>query len=363
MADVGESDPCAASYDDAHTKLRIASVFVILVTSVFGTFAPLVLRRSSWCPTFIFDFAKFFGSGVIIATAFIHLLAPAFDELGSECLSGGWTEYDWAPAIAMIAVYAIFFAEVAAFRIGSKKLAKLGVTYNTHNDAEAAHGHSHDHSAAGAAVVAPVGQNDYPADGKAPYGPGLSPTNEKLPDSSSVDSDSINIDYDISTSEGAAQLVAVAVLEFGVVLHSIIIGLTLAVTDEFTTLFVVIIFHQMFEGLGLGSRLSQLRLPHNLRFAPYIAGAVYSIMTPLGIAIGLGVRASFNGNGAAFNATSGVLDAFSAGILLYTGLVELLGHEILLNPRMMKASNGKMAYAFICICAGSGLMALLGKWA
>lgn len=31
----------------------------------------------------------------------------------------------------------------------------------------------------------------------------------------------------------------------GVVVHSVIIGLTLAVTDEFDTLFVVIIFHQM----------------------------------------------------------------------------------------------------------------------
>lgn len=75
-------------------------------------------------------FAKYFGSGVIIATAFIHLLAPAFEELGSECLSGAWTDYSWAPAIAMAAVYAIFFAEVAAYRIGTKKLAKLGVNYS-----------------------------------------------------------------------------------------------------------------------------------------------------------------------------------------------------------------------------------------
>jgi len=45
--------------------------------------------------------------------------------------------------------------------------------------------------------------------------------------------------------------------------------------------------------------------------------------SPLGVAIGLGVRESFNANGAAMAGTSGVLDAFSAGILLYTGLVEV----------------------------------------
>ena len=39
------------------------------------------------------SFAKYFGSGVIIATAFIHLLSPAFEELGSECLVGTWAEY------------------------------------------------------------------------------------------------------------------------------------------------------------------------------------------------------------------------------------------------------------------------------
>jgi hypothetical protein len=42
-------------------------------------------------------------------------------------------------------------------------------------------------------------------------------------------------------------------------------------------------------------------------------------MTPLGIAIGLGVRETYNGNGATANIVSGILDATSAGILLYTG--------------------------------------------
>lgn len=41
----------------------------------------------------ICSFAKYFGSGVIIATAFIHLLSPALDELGSPCLSAEWQVY------------------------------------------------------------------------------------------------------------------------------------------------------------------------------------------------------------------------------------------------------------------------------
>lgn len=46
-----------------------------------------------------------------------------------------------------------------------------------------------------------------------------------------------------------------------------------------------------------------------------------------------------------------------------TGLVELIAHEILFNPRLMNAGVGKLAYIFICMMLGSGLMALLGKWA
>lgn len=119
----------------------------------------------------------------------------------------------------------------------------------------------------------------------------------------------------------------------------------------------------MFEGLGLGSRLAALPLPNHLWWTRYAAGTLYAICTPVGIAAGLGVRTTYNGNGVAANIVSGVLDATSAGILLYTGLVELLAHEILFHPRMMKSSAGKLTYIFGCILLGSGLMALLGRWA
>jgi hypothetical protein len=41
-----------------------------------------------------------------------------------------------------------------------------------------------------------------------------------------------------------AQLISIAILEFGVVLHSILIGLTLAVDENFIILFIVLIFHR-----------------------------------------------------------------------------------------------------------------------
>ncbi|KAJ3456691.1 hypothetical protein MRS44_016714 [Fusarium solani] len=55
----------------------------------------------------------------------------------------------------------------------------------------------------------------------------------------------------------AAHLSALFILEFGIIFHSILMGITLAVSgEELTVLYVVLVFHRTFEGLGLGSRLA-----------------------------------------------------------------------------------------------------------
>ena len=48
-----------------------------------------------------------------------------------------------------------------------------------------------------------------------------------------------------ATNPATAQILGVAILEVGVIFHSLIIGLTLSTSgpDQFTTLFIVIIFH------------------------------------------------------------------------------------------------------------------------
>ncbi|RDB22095.1 Zinc-regulated transporter 2 [Hypsizygus marmoreus] len=59
------------------------------------------------------------------------------------------------------------------------------------------------------------------------------------------------------------QVVGILVLQLGIMIHSLVIGLTLAVTagPEFTSLVTAIIFHQLFEGLSLGIRIASLPPP------------------------------------------------------------------------------------------------------
>ena len=158
------------------------------------------------------------------------------------------------------------------------------------------------------------------------------------------------------------QITAFLILEFGVIFHSVIIGLNLGVVgDEFSTLYPVLVFHQSFEGLGIGARMSAIPFKPG-SWLPWLLCATYGLTTPIAIAIGLGLRTTYNPNSFTANVVSGVLDAVSAGILIYTGLVELLARDFLFNPTRTK-DNKRLVFMVVCVFLGTGIMALLGKWA
>ncbi|KAI0089462.1 ZIP-like iron-zinc transporter [Irpex rosettiformis] len=346
--------------DTGSTGLRIASIFIVLTGSTIGAFFPVLAKRTRWLaphvPRGIFDFAKYFGSGVIIATAFIHLLDPALSELGSPCLSDAWGVYPYALAIAMGSIFLIFIVELVAFRWGTAKLASIGISADPH-------GHINPDGATHAAHGPEAGRNML-----SDHGIYTDSDPEKGRDSSlngkkDAEMAVLNASPSSVVDSPATQIIGVAILEFGVLLHSVLIGLTLAVTNDFITLFIVIVFHQMFEGLGVGSRLAYMELPPKYHYVPLIGAFLYGITTPIGIAVGLGVRTTYNPDSETASIVSGILDAFSAGILIYTGLVELLAHEFLFNREMITASNWKLCYALGCMIAGAGIMALLGRWA
>jgi len=305
-------------------------------------------------PKAAFEFAKWFGSGVIIATAFIHLLAPATMELTDPCLAEGWQGYPYALALCLLSIFGIFLVELVAFRWGTAKLAKIGLVYDAHGHEAGAH------SAHGPETN--IASNN-----------GSEGNDEKILEEARPASQSSvsKVPGQTQAAPPAAldspetQIVGVAILEFGVLLHSVLVGLTLAVDPGFKVLFVVLVFHQTFEGLGVGSRLAYMQphLPHKYRNVAIYGGLLYGITTPVGIAAGLGVRSTYNPGSTTASIVSGVMDSLSAGILIYTGLVELLAHEFLFSTEMQNSSNTRLARCVITMMLGCGLMALLGKWA
>jgi len=267
----------------------------------------------------------------------------------------------------MFGVFGIFFMELIAFRVGTQRLKALGFDHDPHGHgvaggSHAAHGPeqytqgSQAQPSAGADIESVESHSSS-------HGQDLE---KQIPSSSHQHHQHGHHHHESSNNvldDPIPQIIGVAILEFGVLLHSVLIGLTLAVDPAFKVLFVVIIFHQMFEGLGLGTRLGIMKLPPRFRRVPILGAILYGISTPIGIAIGLGIRSTYNPGSATASIVSGVMDSLSSGILLYTGLVELLAHEFLFNPVMQKASNKQIMFASFFVIAGAGIMALLGKWA
>ncbi|GKZ99906.1 hypothetical protein AnigIFM60653_006965 [Aspergillus niger] len=330
---------------DGRMGLRISSIFVILVGSTCGALFPVMARsfKDSKIAKCAFFIAKYFGSGVIIATAFIHLLAPAEEALTDDCLTGPITEYSWVEGIVLMTIVVLFFVELMVMRF-----ARFG------------HGHSHDED------------DDHHV--KIEHATTSSPAESvdmktHMPGEDHLGHSREHHDMELGKQhsdleEYVAQLTSIFILEFGIIFHSVFIGLTLAVTgSEFVTLYVVLVFHQTFEGLGLGSRLATVPWPRSKRWTPYFLGLGYGISTPIAIAIGLGVRDSYASDGATTLIVSGVFDSISAGILIYTALVELLAHEFMFSTSMRKAPIQIVLAAFGLLCLGALLMALLGKWA
>ncbi|KAI7825402.1 hypothetical protein BX661DRAFT_37963 [Kickxella alabastrina] len=61
---------------------HIASLFIIIGTSAVGVFLPIISQTTRGVsglgvPSFAIQLGQFFGAGVIIATAFIHLFPAA----------------------------------------------------------------------------------------------------------------------------------------------------------------------------------------------------------------------------------------------------------------------------------------------
>lgn len=115
--------------------------------------------------------------------------------------------------------------------------------------------------------------------------------------SSFDDSSSINL-ADAEASVDAMTLkrmnLNITLLEGGILFHSIFVGMTISITtDGFLILLIAILFHQFFEGLGLGSRIAEVPYPKKA-IRPWVLVVAFGTTCPIGQAIGLLTRNSYD---------------------------------------------------------------------
>ncbi|KAI1256300.1 hypothetical protein MGN70_001424 [Eutypa lata] len=334
----------AGEYD---VGLHTVGLFLVLLASCLGAGFPVAAKKLSWLkvPEKVFFACKHFGTGVLIATAFVHLLPTAFFSLSDPCLPDLFVE-DYPPMPGVIMMASLF----ALFVIEMWMNNKIG-------------GHSHGGAMGFEANPAPMPmaapprpartntQTSFEADEvtyekkmaqhiyeeRARYEEQVamnSPTDLDAPPSemppwfvvfyeqyvrqrlemmNMIRSATPQPTTEVTVTEKSQWDVEgqqvdpmvykkmsmnITLLEGGILFHSVFVGMTVSITIEgYVILLVAILFHQMFEGLGLGSRIAAVPYPKG-SIRPWLLVFAFGTTAPIGQAIGLAARNSYDPNSA-----------------------------------------------------------------
>ncbi|KAL3646189.1 hypothetical protein CASFOL_011369 [Castilleja foliolosa] len=322
----GEPDEPEYRDKSMATKYKAAAIASILAAGAAGVCIPVVGKRfPSLSPESSFFFVvKAFAAGVILSTGFIHVLPDAFESLTSVG-EPPWDDFPFTGFIAMVAAIGTLMVDTYATsyygrQSGAKKEAAVGDgdeeggVVPVHNHAA----HSHAHGA-------------------------------------------VSLESGSGETELLRHRIISQVLELGIIVHSVIIGIALGASQNPKTirpLIAALTFHQFFEGIGLGGCIAQARF--NTRAVTLMA-FFFSITTPSGIAIGIGISKFYSETSRNALIIEGVFNSASAGILIYMALVDLLAADFM-SPKMQ--NNGKLQLlANASLLVGAGCMSLLAKWA
>lgn len=159
------------------------------------------------------------------------------------------------------------------------------------------------------------------------------------------------------------QSLQITLIEGGILFHSVFVGMTVSITSKgFVILLIAIVFHQMFEGLGLGSRIAAVPYPSK-SWKPWALVVAFGTTAPIGQAIGLATRGSYDPNSAFGLIIVGVFNAISSGLLIYAALVDLLAEDFLSEEAQRTLTKGDKTRAFIYVLMGAAGMSIVGAFA
>ena len=347
--------------------------------------------------SFLFS-AKHFGTGVLIATAFVHLLPTAFLSLSDPCLSNFWTEdYQAAPGAIMLA--SIFFVTIIEMVFspgrhccggneGVKGVARNTVQEKenevrtapelqsqmrrTYSDGSMQEQVRSMGNLGGRVTSISRTLSQYRAENRRldaiesaedeiPAGDGRKNSNE----SAIEDPERAHQIFEMTPEQAHKKAVLQCfLLEMGILFHSIFIGMSLAVAigNDFVVLLIAIIFHQTFEGLALGVRIAAISWPARSP-QPWLMAVAYGCTTPLGQAIGIATHTLYSPDSEVGLLVVGIMNAISAGFLVFASLVELMSEDFLSDESWQVLRGRKRVVACLLVFFGAFLMSLVGAWA
>ncbi|KAK9242501.1 Zinc/iron permease [Lipomyces tetrasporus] len=371
----GGGSMAARSYE---LPIHVGALAIILTVSASACAFPLVAVKFPVLriPANFLFVVRHFGTGVLIATAFVHLLPTAFVSLTDPCLPSFWNQKypAMAGAIALAAVFLITVVEMV-FSHG-RSACSLPPAFDPHVALE--HGPEKCLSADCGQTVHRCGR--------------VNSTGQQLQRITEANAALDRIDtmpYKSIDDESHSQSIRVAeiskqlknplhkekakrkkavlqclLLELGILFHSVFIGMALSVEvgDDFVVLLIAIAFHQTFEGLALGSRIASLSWKDG-SIKPWLMALAYGCTTPIGQAIGLATHSLYDPDSETGLLMVGTMNAISSGLLIFTALVDLLAEDFL-SDESWHVLQGKRRYlACFLVFLGAFGMSVIGAWA
>ncbi|OAA81052.1 Fe(2+) transport protein 3 [Akanthomyces lecanii RCEF 1005] len=359
--------------------LHVVGLFLILGSSLLGAGFPVVAKRfkALKIPPSIFFACKHFGTGVLIATAFVHLLPTAFGNLMNPCLPDLFTE-KYPPMPGVIMMGSMFILFVIEMYLNAKTGGHSHGGPTGEGIIAPHHGHHHDERPSSADseknedTTVSVGGITEHENGRSSRADSTSTLNETSTDMTfgrAKGDPSTEVRYFDEAGQEVDPLVYrkmsanITLLEGGILFHSVFVGMTLSITvDGFVILLIAFVFHQAFEGLGLGSRIAAVPYPRG-SIRPWLLVVAFGVTAPLGQAIGLGARNTYDPNSAFGLIIVGVFNAISSGLLIYAALVDLLAQDFLSEEANKTMGTKKKGAAFAFVLVGAAAMSVIGAFA
>jgi len=342
------------------------ALFVLMVVAGLGCALPMIMHDSPRT-RFAVQLGKYFGAGVVLSVAFIHILPEALFSLTHPCLSKAWTDDypGYAPLIMMVSGLTMlvieFLASSLAINVAAQSKKQTAALesgevhgHSHHENDHDDHWHSHDQKG----ETASSGSITPPATAHVHGAP--------ISGASGHENDGCSHAHGLTLLQcgpGVSTKVSTYMLEIGIALHSVFIGIALGVLagSEFLAMTVAICFHQFFEGVALGARIADLTFAR--RLVPFLLILAFALVTPLGVAIGMGMRTSYKSNSVENLIVMGVCNSIACGVLLYTAFVTLLGGDILYSERFRTESRASKACYLVAVWMGALAMAVIALWA
>ncbi|KAL2065989.1 hypothetical protein VTL71DRAFT_2060 [Oculimacula yallundae] len=355
---------------DYNLPLHVGALFIILAVSFSACVLPIIVVKVPKLripPTFLF-LVRHFGTGVLIATAFVHLLPTAFISLTDPCLPKFWHETytAMAGAIALAAVFGIIIVQMVlspgknccAFPASMmEKGPATGQNMLCANaPQETAPGTFHGRDASTGRQLQQVTAQSENLDAMERRPSHLSHKHGMVP----LTSES----FMSPEQKHKKEMMQCVLLELGILFHSVFIGMALSVAtgNDFIVLLIAISFHQSFEGLALGSRIAALTWKPKA-WQPWMMALAYGCTTPIGQAIGLATHTLYRPESEKGLLIVGIFNAISAGLLTYASIADLIVEDFLSDESWRVLRGKRRIFASLLVLFGAFGMSLIGAWA